>query len=136
MFGAAIATLVVVSACSTSGSAECGAGDYRFCDCPSGREGYAQCANDGSGYGACDCSGTIPAGAGVLVEAGSPDAADAQPMSPGTFLSTCSQDTDCLSGQCFAFNAYGLHCTKSCAKDLDCPAPSPGCSMMKVCKLH
>jgi hypothetical protein len=132
----AIAIVIVVSACSTTPGAECGAGDYRYCDCPSGRQGYAQCSNDGAGYGACDCSGAIPAGAGVLVEAGSPDAADAAPASSGEFLSSCAEDSECASRLCFAFNAYGLHCTMACAKDLDCPAPSPGCSMMKVCKIH
>src|SRR5262245_27822378 len=100
------------SACSMDGGAQCAAGDYRYCDCPSAKQqGYALCKNDGSGYGACDCSGAIPSGAGILVEAGVADAgATAAPS--GSFLSPCSSNNECASGLCFSFNAYGPHCSQ------------------------
>jgi hypothetical protein len=135
IFGAAIAGVVVSSACSTE-STDCAPGDYRYCGCPSGRQGYAQCSNDGAGYTACDCSGTIPERSGVIVEVANPDAGEAAAPVSGAFLTPCGKSSDCLSGLCFAFNAYGLQCTIPCTKDIDCPAPSPGCSMMKVCKIH
>jgi hypothetical protein len=126
----------LVHGCAEGGARACAAGDYRYCDCPTISRGYALCADDGSGYGACDCSGKIPTGAGVLVEAGAPDAAaDASSTSKG-FLEPCSVDAECSTKLCFAFNAYGPHCSQPCAKDVDCPPPSPGCSNKNVCKLH
>ena len=35
---------------------------------------------------------------------------------------------------CFPFTSKGPHCTVPCSADADCPAPSPGCSHMGVCK--
>jgi hypothetical protein len=125
----------IAGACGTTGAEECAPGDYRYCDCAVGRTGYSQCSADGAGYGTCDCSGAIPKGAGVLVEAGAADAHDSSTPS-GAFLTSCTHDSDCASNLCFGFNAYGPHCSQHCAKDGDCPAPSPGCSNMKVCKLH
>src|SRR5947199_269409 len=82
-----------------------------------GARGYMQCADDGSRYGACDCSGKIPAGAGVLVDAAPPpdgagaaDAADAAPAL-AAFLDPCSDDAECATHLCFPFNAYGPHCS-------------------------
>ncbi len=124
------------ASCNPSGVA-CAAGDFQYCACPSAARGYQECLDDGSQYGACDCSGTIPRGAGVLVEAG-PDV-DAETAAPGAklgFLASCSSNADCESNLCFSFNAYGPHCSHSCSKITDCEAPSPGCSNMGVCKLH
>jgi hypothetical protein len=125
----------LMHACAEGGAQACAPGDYRYCDCAAGPRGYALCADDGSAYGACDCSGKIPAGAGVLVEAGVPDAAPAATSAAG-FLAPCNVDADCTTKRCFPFNAYGPHCSQACNKDIDCPPPSPGCSNMKVCKLH
>ncbi len=134
----ALALLVLGAApasCNPSGVA-CAPGDYQYCDCP-GARGYQTCLDDGSKYGACDCSGTIPRGSGILVEAGTD--ADAEAGGPDAklgFLAPCSNDVDCETNLCFAFNAYGPHCSHSCSKITDCPAPSPGCSNMGVCKIH
>ena len=134
---------VAIIACEgkVANERECSPGDYRYCDCASGKPGYQQCTDTGDRYaaadaadGVCDCSGTIPLGAGILVEGGV--AADAADSGPAGFLAACINDTDCESKLCFAFNAYGPHCSMTCSKDTDCPAPSPGCSGMKVCKLH
>lgn len=132
---ASLVVALVVAACAMDGR-PCAPDDYRFCECPAGGQGYAQCAEDGSGYGPCDCSGTIPAGAGLLVEAGAPDADAAVEGGLAGFLEPCSEDDECVTHLCFPFNAYGPHCSQPCTKDTDCPPPSPGCSGMGVCKVH
>ena len=135
----ALALLVLGAApasCNPSGVA-CAPGDFRYCDCPTVTRGYQACLDDGSKYGACDCSGTIPAGSGILVEAGPEAGAEAgAPNAKLGFLAACSNDADCETNLCFSFNAYGPHCSHSCSKITDCPPPSPGCSNMGVCKLH
>jgi hypothetical protein len=127
--------ILAAHACAMEGR-PCAPDDYRYCDCPSGVRGYEQCADDGSEYGPCDCSGTIPPGAGVLVEAGVPDADDAGEGGLAGFLEPCVDDGDCETMLCFPFNAYGPHCSQPCTKDTDCPPPSPGCSGKMVCKFH
>jgi hypothetical protein len=130
----AAALLVCGLACSPDGQ-PCAPGDWVHCACAGGARGYAQCSDDGKGYGVCDCSGMVPAGAGILVEAGANDASAPEGGLAG-FLAPCSSDSECTTHLCFAFNAYGLHCSHACTKDLDCEAPSPGCSNNQVCKLH
>ena len=130
-----LALLALHAACSADGTA-CYSGDYRYCDCPSDRRGYEQCDARGDAYGACDCSGNLPPHVGILVDAGAPEAAAPSDGGLLPLLSPCSSDSDCASNLCFAFNAYGPHCSIRCAKDADCPAPSPGCSNKGVCKLH
>ena len=127
--------LALHAACSADGTA-CYPGDYRYCDCASGQRGYQQCGTRGDAYGACDCSGNLPPGVGILVDAGPPEAATSGDGGLLPFLASCAADTDCASNLCFAFNAFGPHCSIHCAKDNDCPAPSPGCSNKGVCKLH
>jgi len=128
---------LVANACGTDGQAACATGDYRYCPCGTPRDGYAQCLADASGYGACDCSGNIPAGAGLLIAPGDGgDAGGEVTSEPGAFLASCTLDTECATKLCFSFNAFGPHCSQPCANDIDCPAPSPGCSNNKVCKLH
>lgn len=137
IFALVLLVLGAAPAACTPDGATCAPEDFQYCDCPSGVRGYQQCLENGSKYGACDCSGTIPSGAGILVEAG-PDA-DAEAAAEGGtagFLMNCSDNVDCTSNLCFAFNAYGPHCSKACTKTTDCPPPSPGCSNMGVCKLH
>ena len=139
-FAVLVSVCGVASACTTHGQA-CSPGDWQYCACASSKgHGYEQCADDGSGYGACDCSGAIPAGAGVLVDANAPppDAGDAggDTSTLLDFLAPCTDNAQCASGNCFPYNAYGPHCTIPCTKDSDCPAPSPGCSNRGVCKLH
>lgn len=134
----ALALLVIAAApaaCNPDGQA-CAPGDFRYCDCASVPRGYSQCLDDGSQYGACDCSGTIPRGAGILVEAGPDVEAGAAETGKAGFLQPCVNNTDCTTNLCFSFNAYGQHCSHPCTKDIDCEAPSPGCSNKGVCKLH
>ena len=129
------AAVLIGGACSMKG-VECAPGDFRYCDCPTRAPGYQQCLDDASKYGACDCSGTVPQGAGILVEAGAPP--DATPSAAGLagFLEPCTQNADCVTNLCFPMNAYGPHCSLPCKKDIDCPPPSPGCSNKGACKLH
>ena len=53
-------------------------------------------------------------------------------------MSECTVTDDACDAEadefCFSSNAKGPHCTKSCAADLECPSPSPGCNRMGVCK--
>lgn len=131
-----LATLATLVACAQNERAACQPTDYRYCSCASGDPGYERCADDGQSYGACDCSGQIPKGAGVLVDAAAADAGAKEAAAPGTFLSPCTDSAQCATKLCFSFNAFGPHCTHPCANDDDCEAPSPGCSNNKVCKLH
>jgi hypothetical protein len=69
-----------------------------------------------------------------------PPAADASPATqdaaPGQleYLEACQTNEQCQSGLCFNFNQKGPHCTKECTTAAECPAPSPGCNGMGVCK--
>lgn len=95
---------------------------------------------------ACSGSDSTPkpdAAAGAVdAPPGGPDAApgtvDAAPMG-GTknFMDPCpsGMDSECMTGLvCFNFQMKGPHCTHACTTAADCPAPSPGCSGMGVCK--
>jgi hypothetical protein len=112
-----------------SGGGDCYPTDWEGCTCADGARGYHQCGSLGDAYGACDCSGTTPGAAAPLTDAGPGDAGVLAP-----FLAICAVSAECESGICYAFNAKGPHCTIACNADADCPAPSPGCSHMGVCK--
>jgi hypothetical protein len=132
---AAAAVALFSSGCGSDGTA-CYPTDWEACTCAEGARGYHQCSPSGTDYGACDCSGATP-GAGSL-DAGHADAAgDSGPAEAGAlgaFLADCAVDADCESGVCFNFTSKGPHCTLACSADAECPAPSPGCSHMGVCK--
>jgi len=121
------AAAALFSGCGSSGVA-CYPTDWEACTCADGAQGYHQCAALGDAYGACDCSGPTP-GAAPIEDAGPPDVSVL-----ASFLAVCTVDAECESGLCYAFNAKGPHCTIACNGDADCPAPSPGCSHMGVCK--
>lgn len=117
--------------CGSEGAA-CYPTDWEACTCADGARGYHQCIARGDGYDACDCSGATPGL--VPIDA---DAGDAAPDQGGTlapFLAICKENADCESSVCFNFNSKGPHCTIACNADAECPAPSPGCSHMGVCK--
>ena len=111
------------------GDEACYPTDWEGCSCADGAPGYHQCGALGDAYGACDCSGTTPGAAAPITDAG-PDGASV--LAP--FLAICKGSAECESGICYNFNAKGPHCTIACNADADCPAPSPGCSHMGVCK--
>jgi hypothetical protein len=121
--------LAVLFAGCGSGGAVCYPTDWEACACADGARGYRQCAPLGDTQSACDCSGTTPGAAPPIEDAGPGDAAALAP-----FLAICTGNADCESDVCYAFNAKGPHCTIACTADADCPAPSPGCSHMGVCK--
>lgn len=130
----AAAAIAWAGACSDGGRA-CYPGDRVACSCAGGGAGTAACA-DGSGYGACDCSGAAVADAAQDAPSATLDAAPEAAGDGGlrAFLDTCGKNEECTTGLCFAFNAKGLRCTKTCQGDPDCPPPSTGCSNQKVCK--
>ncbi|MFS8067836.1 MAG: hypothetical protein ACMG6S_15850, partial [Byssovorax sp.] len=87
----------------------------------------------GDDYGACDCSGATP-GAESADAGTSGDSGPAEAGALGAFLAGCAVNADCESNVCFTFTSKGPHCTIACNADAECPAPSPGCSHMGVCK--
>jgi hypothetical protein len=136
-------TLVPVLACGEgNGGANCLPEDVERCTCENGRSGFMVCdPTTGSGYGACECdldaSPYLPEAGS---EAGEGDgASDADAADGGLmFMSPCSTaagSPQCPVGtSCDDFPAKGPHCSKPCKVATDCPAPSPGCNMMGVCK--
>jgi hypothetical protein len=48
---------------------------------------------------------------------------------------SCWDNAQCASDMCFDFKVRGTFCTKACATNADCPAPSPGCNGMGVCRM-
>lgn len=106
----------------------CYPGDYQACECAGGADGYAQCNDAGSDYGACDCTSGVPG----ATDAGGGGAGGGGGLLP--FMATCGANEDCASGLCHTYNAKGPKCTLPCQTDNQCPAPSPGCNNMGVCK--
>ncbi len=77
-----------------------------------------------------------------VADAGGEDAGEGGLLDGGTdggvgLGAACQNKAQCTNPfpVCFNFNAKGRHCTKTCKKNTDCPAPSPGCSGQGVCKL-
>lgn len=135
---------LLLAACGEgSGGAACLPEDVERCTCAGGTAGYRVCDPlAGAFYGACNCSfeGSpylpVPppeAGADAGGEGGG-DASDGGLM----FMSPCSLSAgapQCPPGTaCDDFPAKGPHCSKPCSVATDCPAPSPGCNMMGICK--
>jgi hypothetical protein len=130
---ALVSLVAAFSGCGSDGAA-CYPTDWEACTCADGARGYHQCTASGDAYGTCDCSGATPGL--VLLDAGPGpgDAAPDQTSALASYLAMCKDNADCESNVCFTFNAKGPHCTIACNADADCPAPSPGCSHMGVCK--
>jgi hypothetical protein len=126
--------LAVVACGEGNGATACLPEDVVRCACDDGREGFSLCDVDaGAGYGACVCDGGASP---LLPEAGSGDAG-AEAAAGLQFMSPCDPTNDqCPPGtSCDSFPAKGPHCSKGCKGNADCPAPSPGCNMMGVCKV-
>ena len=55
------------------------------------------------------------------------------------FLSQCSSNNQCEGGVCGNFPAKGaMFCSRPCTvatAAADCPAPSPGCNNMGICRV-
>ncbi|HEY8038529.1 MAG TPA: hypothetical protein VIF15_01995 [Polyangiaceae bacterium] len=58
----------------------------------------------------------------------SPDASD---LPQGA---SCLDNAQCASGMCFDFAVKGQFCSQACDGAHPCPAPSPGCNGMGVCR--
>jgi len=118
----------------------CYDGEYEACTCSEEEggegQGYARC--DAGSYGPCDCaSGTPGLGGAAAVGAGGSGGADGGGGGMDDllgFLEPCDEDAQCETGLCQHFNAKGPHCSQPCSDPSDCPAPSPGCNMMGICK--
>lgn len=132
----ALAVALLTGVCGACFETEpaCYAGDHRACACavPAGARGYQACLEGGGGYAPCVCDGTTPG-----VDGSAPDAADdgaPDATAKKELLAACEKNEDCASGLCFAFNAKGQRCSKACTSASDCPAPSPGCNNLGICK--
>jgi hypothetical protein len=157
MLPAVVATLLIATAaCSGSSSGSCFPGDKQSCTCKGGMSGFQTCDAAGN-FGACACVGG--AGGGVST-GGSGTSSAASSMSTSTsgaggadagsdggdagmdagdggllpFMSPCTTNAQCDTGLCWDFPTKGPHCSKMCATDADCPAPSPGCNPQGVCR--
>ncbi len=140
-FGALVPLVLLVAACGQgSGGAACLPEDVQRCTCEEGRTGFRVCdPAAASGYGACRCD--LDASP-YLPSPGAEDAGDGGASGEGgshgglTFMSPCNPaDDQCPPGtSCDSFPAKGPHCSKPCKVATDCPAPSPGCSMMGICR--
>ncbi len=108
----------------------CYDGEFEACFCAAER-GYRSCA--AGTFGECVCNGDTPGLPGGLAEGGGgAGGAGGQALLP--FLSPCDDDDQCESTLCHNFIAKGRKCSQPCDDADDCPAPSPGCNMMGVCK--
>ena len=125
--------LALCHACRAS-NPSCYEGDYVACDCAGASSpGFAKCGAD-ERFSACVCNGTVPGYDGSFYEDAASDAGSATGKVP--FLGACQKNEDCETGLCFSFNAKGPHCSIACSAVPVCPAPSPGCSGMGVCKIQ
>ena len=131
--------VLVAAACGEgSGGAGCLPEDVERCTCADGRAGFSVCdPKVGSSYGACDCELDASPYLPEPAEAGA-DGAGEGSAGGLSFTSPCSLSAgapQCPVGtSCDAFPAKGPHCSKPCRVATDCPAPSPGCNLMGVCK--
>ena len=133
---------VLVGALLLGGCGEvpvCFEGDMQACTCDDGQCGFAACDVAANAYGACGSCGEVPAPADKSVSCedvsgtgGGGGTGGAPPLLG--FLETCSKNEECETGYCHTFNAKGPKCSTPCQSDGDCPAPSPGCNNMGVCK--
>ncbi len=84
------------------------------------------CTAGGMGPGDRDDGGGAPAPP-------PPDAAlDAGDL---PFGASCWDNAQCASGVCFDYKVRGTFCTQPCSASVACPAESPGCNGMGVCRL-
>ncbi len=128
-----IASIWLFVAC-VRGAPACYDGEYLGCSCGD-TVGYMRCTE--SRYGACVCDGKTPgldggAGASSYATTGGAGGQGGAALLP--LMAPCNDDGQCETGLCYPFNAKGPHCTKPCDGDGDCPAPSPGCNNMGICK--
>jgi hypothetical protein len=83
---------------------------------------------------ACVGKNASPADASTQIDSSS--TIDASTLAPKYMTSCVIGGVACEAGyMCYSFNAKGPHCSKTCSGPADCPAPSPGCSGMGICKV-
>ena len=125
-----LAVLTLPAACREDVPA-CYEGDHTACTCAENRLGYQSCLAGEAKYGPCVCDGKTPGLDGSFEDL--PDGSSA-PDGMLPFMSKCTANEQCESGNCHTFSQEGSFCTKSCEDTADCPAPSSGCNNRKICK--
>ncbi len=128
-----------------SGGAACLPGDVERCTCADGHDGFTVCdLKAGAFYGACNCaldaSPYLPeAGVEASAEGGEGGGGSTCNGPVLSFMCPCSTtpgSPQCPSGDtCYAYPSKGPHCSHTCTTNMDCAAPSPGCSPMGECKV-
>jgi hypothetical protein len=120
-----------------SGGAACLSGDVERCTCADGRDGFTVCdLKAGAFYGACNCA--IDASP-YLPEAGVEGGGGLMCSGPVlSFMCPCSTaagSPPCPSADtCYPYPSKGPHCSHECRSNMDCAAPSPGCTPNGECK--
>ncbi len=124
--------LVLPAACREERAA-CYEGDFAACSCAEGKPGYRSCLAAEERFGPCVCDGTTPGIDGSFEDAvGSDVEAGSRAKLP--FMSQCTTNEECETGNCHLFLQSGSFCTKSCQDVTDCPPPSSGCNNRGICK--
>jgi hypothetical protein len=123
--------VLLLAACRTEVPA-CYEGDFAACTCASNAPGYRHCLVPEETYSACVCDGTTPGVDGSVLDAG--EEAEAAPPAKLPFMSKCTVNDECESGNCHVFAQEGSFCTHECKDTVDCPAPSSGCNQRGICK--
>ena len=64
-----------------------------------------------------------------------PDAGASACMGTTPLYDSCTTNEECADFcLCYTFGMGQMICTKACTMDTDCPAPSPGCNGMGICR--
>jgi hypothetical protein len=119
---------VAIAAAACQSAPACYDGEFQACSCGA-KSGYQQCL--AGQFGACVCDGITPGSGATSTNASASTGAGKTPL-----YASCTKNEDCESGLCADFPMKGgLHCTKSCQSNMDCPPPSPGCNPKGECRL-
>lgn len=148
---ALVALAMGAQGCSSENAGTCYPGDKVACSCSNGDPGLKECNTAGDGYANCACNestSSSSSGAGGTGGGAGQGGAAGQGGSGGgastggaggsgsllPFMAECTMSSQCATMLCFQYNTGPMLCSKQCANDGECPAPSPGCNNMGICK--
>ena len=94
--------------------------------------------SDGAATDGCAAHSQSHCGEGGAAGDGGPNGgSDGSTDGGAGLLGPCLVNEDCTSRLCHYYLGKGASfCTKPCTSDGDCPAPSPGCNQMGVCRIQ
>lgn len=135
---------VLLGGCSSAGSSPDGACHASDPSCNPTPATDAGDAGDACAFSVDEAGVTLGCGMGGMGpgdrddggDAGAPPPSDASPDARDLpFGASCIDNANCASGLCFDYRVRGTFCTLMCKTNTDCPAPSPGCNGMGVCRM-